>query len=436
MKHAHDWRIRLLLIGGLLFVAFFSMVRSSYAQGIVREDSVPAGTTIDSDALLTGDDIVINGTVLGDVLAIGRTVTVNGIVAGSLVAVAEKVTISGQVEGSIYTSALTLEVADPGTVSRSAYFAGASLYTEPQSRIGRDLAFAALGANMAGNVGGDVQATTGLEIVNRGLSLIEGALNIFGVEVDFSNIRIGQGSASPPDAEPIFTFAGLKIPNGLVQSQPGRYASPAKGSAGQSQNQEQEEPEKDQKNAGEWFLKRLLALVQFLIVGGLAAWVMPLRFDRWTDRLRTRPGGSILYGFMGVITGYIGIFLLVTLVIAIGIGLAIIKMGALSFATFMLGLSSTWLLFSLFIIVILFISKVIVSYVGGFLILNRLYPRANQHRIWPLLLGLVLFTLIWSIPYLGWAFGFLVTIAGMGAFLLAFSRSESAYDKVAIEEEE
>jgi hypothetical protein len=436
MKRAHDWRIRLAVMAGILFIGLFGLTRSAQAQGIVRSDGVPADTTIDSDVFLTGDDIVIDGTVLGDVLAIGRTVTVNGIIDGSLVAIAEKVIIRGQIEGSTYTGALTFEVADPGTVSRSAYFAGASLFTDPKSRIGRDLAFAALGANVTGNVGGDVQATTGLAIINRGLGLLEDALNLFGVEADLSNIRIGQGAEAASDTVPMITLAGLKIPNGLAKPSSDRFAAPVAQSAVQSLSQEEEESKDTEGNVGDWFLKRLLELVQFLIVGGLATWIMPLRFDRWSDRLRTRPGGSILYGFMGIITGYIGIFMLVMLVVAIGIGLAIIKLGALSFTTFMLGLSSTWLLFSLFIIVILFISKVIVSYVGGFLILNRLYPRANQHRFWPMLLGLVLFVFLWSIPFLGWAIGFLVTIIGLGAFLLAFGKSDSPYAKLAGEEEE
>jgi hypothetical protein len=139
---------------------------------------------------------------------------------------------------------------------------------------------------------------------------------------------------------------------------------------------------------------------------------------------------------VGIITGPIGFILLQGLVLAIGIGLAILTLRGLAVTSFLLGMSSTWLLFSLFLIVILYISKVIVSYVGGYLILDRLFPRANQHRFWPLLLGLVIFVLLRSIPFLGWAIGFLVTIIGLGAFLLAFGRAGSPYDKLAAEEEE
>jgi hypothetical protein len=438
MKRAHDWRIRLAVMAGFLFIGLFGMTHSAQAQGIVRGDGVPADTTIDSDVFLTGDDIVIDGTVLGDVLAIGRTVTINGVIDGSLVAIAEKVIISGQIEGSTYTGALTFEVADPGTVSRSAYFAGASLFTDPKSRIGRDLAFAALGANVTGNVGGNVQATTGLEIINRGVILLEDTLNAVGIRVDFSNIRIGSGPEASSEDVRMITVAGLKIPNGSTQPQPARYASPSSTPAGQARFQEQEEPENDEKeeNMGTWSLERLRQLVQYLIVGGLVFWIMPGSFDRWTNRLRARPGGSTLYGFVGLISGSIGFFILHGLILAIGIGLAILTLRGLAVTSLLLGMSSTWLLFSLFLIVILFISKVIVAYVGGFLILDRLFPRANQHRFWPLLLGLVIFVLLRSIPFLGWAIAFLVTIIGLGAFLLAFGRSGSPYDNLAVEEEE
>jgi cytoskeletal protein CcmA (bactofilin family) len=438
MKHAQDWRIRLVVMAGFLFIGSFGVTRSAQAQGIVRGDGVPVGTTIDGDAFLTGDGIVIDGIVLGDVLAIGRTVTVNGIIDGSLVAIAEKVILSGQVEGSTYIGALTFEVADPATVSRSVYFAGASLFTDPNSRIGRDLSFTTLGSNVTGSVAGDVHATTGLELINRSVILLEDALSAVGINVDLSGIRIGDGPEASSGAIPMITFSGLKIPNGSTQPQPGRYAAPFSGPAGQSRVQEQVEPKKDkqEENVGAWSLERLRQLVQFLIVGGLVFWLMPGRFDNWINRLRTRPGRSTVYGFVGIISGSIGFVLLQALVLAIAIGLAILTLRGLAVTSLLLGMSSTWLLFSIFLIVVLFISKVIVSYAGGVLILDRLFPRANQHRLWPLLLGLVIYILLRSIPFLGWAIGFLVTIIGLGAFLQVIGRSGSRKAKLAGDEEE
>ena len=60
MKHAQDWRIRLVVMAGFLFIGLFGVTRSAQAQGIVRGDGVPVGTTIDGDAFLTGDGIVID----------------------------------------------------------------------------------------------------------------------------------------------------------------------------------------------------------------------------------------------------------------------------------------------------------------------------------------------------------------------------------------
>lgn len=176
-------------------------------------------------------------------------------------------------------------------------------------------------------------------------------------------------------------------------------------------------------------------MVQYLIVGVLAAWIVPTRFYRWSDRLRHRPVASGLYGFVGFITGFTGVIILFVLFLIIGIGLATITLNGLAVATWGLGFSSTWLAFSVFLLFVSFISNVIVSYLGGLLILERLAPRAAQHWIWPLLLGLVLYILLRAIPFLGLAIGFLVTIFGLGAAILGLSRQDALAWK-AIDEEE
>jgi hypothetical protein len=421
---------RLWLVVFLVLLSLFTFTRSARAQEIMGGSRIPAGTIFDNDALLIGDDVILDGTVLGDVLAIGRTVTVNGNVDGSLVTLAETVIVNGEVDGSVFSGALTLEAGDQADIGRSAYFVGARLVTQPESQIGRDLVASTLGAQLNGNVGRDVKAVIGLiEIVDR-------AIQSFDIQPDLSDLRISVPRA--PEAEEATMAQGANPLTGLDRSKQARYVRPAGGLLYQATIQDEDQPPGEQANQNEtiaWFQEQGRLLVQYLIVGALAAWIVPSRFYRWSDRLRHRPVASGLYGFVGFITGFAGAVILFVLFLVTGIGLATIALNGLALATWSLGFSSTWLAFSVFLLFVIFLSKVIVSYLGGLLILERLAPRAARYWIWPLLLGLVLYVLLRAIPFLGLAVGLLATFFGLGAAILALNRNDALSSKVVDEEE-
>lgn len=409
MTYTKNRRLRAVAIPLLAIVALFAIVGSAQAQGLATGESVPAGDIINSDAFLSGDDVVIDGTVDGDVLAVGRRVTVNGDVTGSLIAAAELVNVNGRVGGSVYAAAATLEANEAAAVDRSLYFIGAQVNSDPSSLIERDLVAAALGAQLAGNVGRDVRAVVGP------LALLERILDLFNIETGF---QILPSSALVPESETV-AVAWNPPPgqNWTTLAAPARYQA--------------EQPQ----NAGQWFLVRLRQLAQFLIVGGLLAWLMPLRFERWSTTLRRQPIASGIYGFVGFVTGFTGALLLFFIVLVIGIGLAVLTLRGLAIATWGLGFSATALLLSIFLMLLLFISKIVVSYVTGLVILKRIAPGAAGHVFWPMLLGLIIYVLLRAIPYLGLGLAFLVTIFGLGAVMVALANRDILSLRAVDEEE-
>jgi hypothetical protein len=430
-------RTRLAAILVLVIIILLAATRSAQAQGLVGGSTVPAGTVFENDAFLNGGDIVLDGTVVGDVLAIGRTVTVNGDVEGSLVALAETVVVNGAIDGSVYTGALTFELGDPAAIGRSAYFVGARLVTAPESLIDRDLVAGTLGAQLRGSVGRDVKASIGLvEIVNR-------VMEAFDINPNWS-LFSSLGSSDEAQTGDSASAAGALIPTGFALSEVAKSVQPAGGQlvhlAGQNLAVQDEDPVEgesdDPSEIAAWSLERLRLLVQYLIVGALALWIVPARFYRWNDRLRARPIASGLYGFVGSVTGFAGVIILIAIVLAITFALSAVAMRGLATTTWTIGLSGTLLAFSIFLFFALIMSKVIVSYWGGRLILERLAPRAAQHWIWPLLLGLIIYVLLRGIPSVGWVIGFIVSIFGLGAAILALNRRDVYAWKTAAEEEE
>ena len=79
-----------------------------------------------------------------------------------------------------------------------------------------------------------------------------------------------------------------------------------------------------------------------------------------------------------------------------------------------------------------YFSKLIISQVLGQLILGGFKSPAANHRFAPWLLGLVIFILLSSIPYVGWIVNILAVLFGLGAFVLwSFGLRKSSNQPIA-----
>ncbi len=171
---------------------------------------------------------------------------------------------------------------------------------------------------------------------------------------------------------------------------------------------------------GNWAWARLRELLTLLIFGLLAIWLFPKQLNRSVDRLRTSPGKSTGVGLVVVIVGYISVILLALVVIGLFIFFLFIQFNGLGWVVFNVGLSVWGLILAIFNLFVSYISKLIVAFLIGKFILDSILPKAKKHNIWPLLLGVLLYVLIRSIPWLGWVFGVAATLMGLGAIWLAF----------------
>src|SRR5512135_1028560 len=91
-----------LLILALSLGMAFSLTTPAAAQELVTGDTIPAGTVYDHDAILIGQNVVIDGTVTGNAFILGNQVTINGRVDGSLILLGQNAAISGAVTGGVY----------------------------------------------------------------------------------------------------------------------------------------------------------------------------------------------------------------------------------------------------------------------------------------------------------------------------------------------
>jgi len=165
-----------LLFVFLTFWLAFAAATPAYAQDIIRADNIPAGAVIDSDIVMSGQNVSLDGTVTGNVFILGNQVRVNGTVNGSLILVAQNAEIGGAVSGTVYVMALTLELGPQAALERDLYIATVSLVTQSGAGIQRDLYAVGLDASLSGKIGRDPHTTIGP------LQLYNGLMRLLGFE--------------------------------------------------------------------------------------------------------------------------------------------------------------------------------------------------------------------------------------------------------------
>jgi hypothetical protein len=187
---------------------------------------------------------------------------------------------------------------------------------------------------------------------------------------------------------------------------------------------------------GQWMLDFGRDLLFFLVLGLLAIWLFPNVLKRCAQVLRRSPVKSFFTGIAVLFAGYASILILFLLVIVIGIFFYVITFGDAGGLIFGLGLPAVGLVFGALNLTVAYLTKLVVAFLIGLLLLETLLPKALKHNIWPLLAGVVVYLLIRAIPWLGWAIGVAATLAGLGAIWLGWRAPRKLPEAVATVEDQ
>jgi cytoskeletal protein CcmA (bactofilin family) len=388
------------------------------AQGPVTGSTIASGTTIESDAFLSGTEVIVDGNVNGDVFAVGQGVTINGDVDGSVFILAERATIRGKIAGSVYVAAISLHLDANADLERSLYAAVLSLFTNGQSTVGRDINALAFGAQLAGSVGRNTRAIIGpLEIFRFIVPQIE-ALNLF--STSWAPRPTRPTALAAPDAGQV-----VRCLNPLALA-----ASPAAGflgsgleclERGPGGEPAQAPPEQSNlaENIGPWSLDRVRDLAVLLLIGVILVLALPRRLDAWSGEVPKRPLLAAALGLVIAVNGYVLAFVFTIAIVALAVGIFSLGLSGLGWLVMMLGLSVTAAAFWIFFLFLYYISQVVVAYWGGAWIVKRLAPNARLHRVVPLVIGLVIVVLLAALPVLGPFISIAIGCVGLGAVALA-----------------
>ena len=415
---------RILFVMVILMGGAFSLVSPARAQGIqvTFEDSVPAGEVVENDAILSGTTIKIDGKVVGDAFAVGSIVEVNGEVDGSLVAIGQNVTINGAVTGTTYVAAVTLELGEEAELGRNLYYLGASLNTAEGSIIGRDLVTVSLGGQFAGEIGRNTVGIIGpFEMFKLFMDLI--GRPVFepqtGLETSGASYRVQEQPVNLSGFLP--SVSSIALTRVGEQRLAGTNLMPA--SISEPDLSAQSDSAIDSEKVQDWLQWIVEEFISLLVFGLIGIWLFSSFLKRSGQKIESKPLKSTGIGLLGLVisVALIGVVVLVALLILmLGVGLGALSFWDLAWAVWGVGFMSLGLAFWLSMLFVSYGTKVIVTMLVGTLILERLAPKANQYKILPLLLGLLIYVLLAWIPYFGWVIAVLVNAVGLGAAWLAY----------------
>ncbi len=438
----------------LAFVLIFGATGVAQAAEFPGGGSLPAGQTIDDDVFLQGQNVTVDGTINGNLLAAGQNITINGtvngdaILAGSRVTVAENAVINGnlfiagsalqvngKVTGSVFGGASALTLSATASIARNLYYGGYSLETRPGNLVGKDAYFGGYQAILGGEIARDLNfAGAALELngkVDRNAHLEVASPNPS--ETTPFNPSLFQQPGMPP--LPAMLPQGLRIGNAaqiggkLVYTSPvdqgsAIQAAPAGGIVYQTpippQQPQRPQPVEQRYPVLGWVFNFLRTLVTLLILGGLSLWLLPSLLNRAASQVENKPLPSAGYGLVVVIAGYAAALAVGLAILVFGILIALLSLGGLSRAFFGVGFSGLALVVTIFTLLVSYGSKVVVSYLIGSVFMKKVAPQASHQAVWAMLIGVGIYTLVRSIPLIGWLIGVAATLAGLGAMWLVY----------------
>lgn len=453
-----------ILATGLMLSMVFNITKPVQASYFDNDGVIGADEVIDDDVFIGADQVIVDGEVNGFLAAAGNTVTINGVINGDAFLVGNQITVSkdavitgnlfvgcqnatvaGEVNGSLLGGSASMIVSEGANIGRNVYYGGFSLETKPGTATGRDLYAGLYQAVLDGKIG-------------RNANLDAGAVELNGAVGGDVQVDLGTSTENELQTPPTFFFPGMgttmpapikpglrvspeaKIGGKLVYTASFKElasinAKPANGIVYQTPVpiEVKQAPETSVATKVsvispfvKWLLDTLRNLVTLLILGGLALWLLPELLRRLVEQVKAKPAPSAGYGFVVVVIGYAAAFFAALVILLVGIIFMVITLGGLGKTIFTVGFSGIALALAIFGLLVGYGSKLVLAYLGGDWILKQLAPQSSPAKIWAMVIGVVIYTLLRSIPLIGWLFGLLATLFGIGAMWLLYRQWRSS----------
>ncbi|MFL5732684.1 MAG: hypothetical protein ACJ78Q_05725 [Chloroflexia bacterium] len=425
MRPSGTRRLASVSVALLLALAALAMASPVQAADVRSGDfvTVAPNETIEDNLYAAASTVNMNGTVKGDVIAVGNEITIDGTVDGSVFAAARVVTINGIINGSARITGQVLLLGPKARIARDVAGVGYSLEQQTGSSVGRDVLVFGYQALMAGSVGRDIKGSVGgLEIQGRVVRDVNMQVG------DTGDIDAWAWVAAPVSSVPVVRPGVTLVENARVAGKL-IYQSGTRGQINPRQvgetvewRERTDEVGLGTRSGGAMVVDWVQRFVTLLLVGLLLAEFAPRWTQRLADNVQSRPAASLGWGALGLLVfGLIAVGV-VLLAVVLAILFHVLTLNALAIFVAGLGLAGEAVLILAFFFFVSFVAQAIVSLVAGRWLLGRFRPEwahpEGTRRIFPLVVGLVPFVILTSIPLFGGLLGLATLLLGLGALWL------------------
>lgn len=394
---------------------------------------IGADEVITDDLYVGAETVIVDGVIQGDLIVGAQTVIVNGTVEGDFMAGARDIIINGTVQDDARIFGAAFLLGENAVIGDDLMGAGASLETQPGSQIGGDLVMGNGQNLLAGNVDGNATIGTGaIELRGRiggdavfALGKVENEGQKMGPmtfdpeqEITIPNLNIGLTFG--PDSEiggslEYIADRDLNVP-----------ASIAGGGIKRSEPVYSEDELKEIKRAnrtpGEKALDASVDVVRniatLLLVGLFLGWAFPTMLVKLGAQIQQKPLPSLGWGVVSYAAFWFGLLVVLFVMILGSVIFGILTLGGLSGTIIISGLLTIFGMIVSFVLVTAFVTKIVISLLGGKLILAKINPALSEHKFWPLLLGVTLYAILQALPIIGVLTQIAVALLGLGAIWL------------------
>lgn len=415
---------RLLVLASLASVMALMALAFASSVGAIetrtREEVVIGAEEVVEDDLYVGaDTITVEGTIEGDLVAAAGTIRVNGTVEGDVNAAAQTIVIDGTVGDDVRVAGQAMVLGENARIADDVIAFGYSLESVPGSAVGGDLALGGYQALVAGTVEGDVRGgAAGIELGGE----VGGDVD---VEVDGGGAQNAGAQFAPgpavqiPDVEPGLTLTDPARVDGDLAYRSSAEADIASGA--EIGGEVAYEPVVRDTAGAEptgiaaVLLSSLRLFATLLVVGALTVWLAPGLVNGAADTLRSRPLPSLGWGVLAFAIAAILFVLVLAVTILVAILLGLLTLGGLVATTIGAGVLVEFVLALAFAVSVGLLAPIMVSYLGGRMLLRDNLPGGTVGRLLALVVGLVIYVVLRAIPVVGQIVALVVVLFGVGA---------------------
>ncbi len=362
--------IRLVLIW-LFLIGLPALASASLFYSTDRY-AVAQGDTIDDDVFLAASEGVVDGDITGDLIIACKDYQIVGEVEGNVNSASQTATIRGRIGRSARMFAQTIIIY--GDIGNNLLAFGQKIEIAEDCKIGKDATVFGGEVSISGTIDRDLS----VECDNL---IISGQIN--------GNLTI--------KADKISILSPAEIAGNIVYTSRNevRIGDDVK-VGGEVEWKKIEEDQGDSGNSDIGWVLRILLFFASLVTGLFLIAVTNRHVRVASDQIVRKPLVSLGIGFVAFCCIPVAVVVLLALIISIPVGLILLFAYTIFF----------------------YIAKIYVAIVIGRLGIQAFRKGAKPRQGWSLLLGLIVLTILFVIPILGWVIYFVVIFWGMGAILL------------------